>query len=63
MTELRLMNPSIYAAEDEVDKWREKAYAGTEGMTAHEFNEFVRRKSEPVMREFHLKTAETEHRV
>jgi hypothetical protein len=58
MAELRLMNPSIYACEDEVDKWREKAYAGTDKMSIHEFTEFINRKTESVMEEFHLKSTE-----
>jgi hypothetical protein len=54
----KMLYESIYAAEDEVDTWREKIYAETEGMTMSEFNEYIRRKAEPVMREFHLQYAQ-----
>jgi hypothetical protein len=59
MAELKLMNPSIYAAEDEVDEWREKIYTETKGMTPDEFNEYVHRKTEPLVREYKMRVVQT----
>jgi hypothetical protein len=58
-TELRMMNPSIYAAEDEVDEWRQKAYERTKNMSPEEQTAFIHHRAEKLMREFHLKSAKS----
>jgi hypothetical protein len=43
--------------EEEVDAIRDRIWEETKGMTPAEFNEYIERKTAPVMREFGIKVA------
>ncbi|MDR0909212.1 MAG: hypothetical protein LBM77_05540 [Spirochaetaceae bacterium] len=46
---------SIYAAEDEVDVWRDKINTTIQKMTPSEITEYYRRKTEPIMQQYGIK--------
>jgi hypothetical protein len=49
---------SMYTpVEEEVDAIRDRIWEETKGMTPAEFNEYIERKTAPVMKEFGIKLA------
>jgi hypothetical protein len=47
--------------EEEVDAIRDRIWEQTKGMTPAEFNEYIERKTAPVMKEFGIKVVNYAH--